>query len=161
MRMTTFNLFAGTALALGLSLAQAAGKPAASAPAPAAKPVDPVLAQAAKETGAKVLPNGVVVRTLKAGTGAAPTDTSTVTVHYKGTFPDGRVFDASPAGQPISFPLNHVISCWTLGVQQIKVGGKAKLTCPANTAYGERGAPPDIPPNAVLVFEVELLKIGQ
>lgn len=162
MRVLTLTLCAAALVSLGMPSAQATGKPApAPAAATPAKPVDPVLAQAAKEAGAKVLPNGVVIRTLKAGTGAQPNETATVQVNYKGTFPDGRVFDASPAGNPISFPLNRVIPCWTVGVQQIKVGGKAKLTCPSNTAYGERGAPPDIPPNSVLVFEVELLKIGQ
>ena len=72
---------------------------------------------------------------------------------------EGDSFDASPAGNPISFPLNRVISCWTVGVQQIKVGGKAKLTCPSSIAYGERGAGGVIPPNATLKFDVELLDI--
>jgi FKBP-type peptidyl-prolyl cis-trans isomerase FkpA len=83
-----------------------------------------------------------------------------VQVHYHGTFPDGRVFDSSvERGDPASFPLNRVIPCWTQGVQQMKVGGKAKLVCPPELAYGAAGAPPTIPPNATLVFEVELLAI--
>jgi FKBP-type peptidyl-prolyl cis-trans isomerase FkpA len=83
-----------------------------------------------------------------------------VTVHYKGTFPDGREFDSSyKRGQPIDFPLNRVITCWTEGVQRMKVGGKAKLTCPPEIAYGARGAGSAVPPNATLLFEVELLGI--
>jgi FKBP-type peptidyl-prolyl cis-trans isomerase FkpA len=97
---------------------------------------------------------------LTEGSGASPSATDTVQVHYHGTFPDGRVFDSSvDRGHPASFPLNRVIACWTEGVQKMKVGGKAKLVCPPALAYGERGAPPTIPPNATLVFEVELLAI--
>jgi FKBP-type peptidyl-prolyl cis-trans isomerase FkpA len=84
-------------------------------------------------------------------------------VHYRGTFPDGKEFDSSyKRGEPIEFPLNGVIKCWTEGVQKMKVGGKAKLTCPASIAYGERGAGGGvIPPNATLQFEVELLGIAK
>ena len=83
-----------------------------------------------------------------------------VRVHYQGTFPDGRVFDSSyKRGQPTEFPLNRVIPCWTEGVQRMKVGGKAKLTCPPDIAYGARGAGGVIPPNATLVFEIELLDV--
>ena len=86
--------------------------------------------------------------------------TDTVTVHYRGTFPDGREFDSSyKRGQPTSFPLNGVIPCWTEAVQLMKVGGKARITCPPRLAYGERGAGGVIPPNATLVFEIELLGI--
>ena len=84
-----------------------------------------------------------------------------VKVHYRGTFPDGKEFDSSIArGKPAEFPLNRVIKCWTEGVQLMKVGGKARLTCPAAIAYGERGAGGTIPPNATLHFEVELLGIA-
>ena len=97
---------------------------------------------------------------LREGSGPSPGASDVVQVHYHGTFPDGRVFDSSvERGEPASFPLNRVIPCWTQGVQQMKVGGKAKLVCPPELAYGERGAPPTIPPNATLVFEVELLAI--
>ena len=84
-----------------------------------------------------------------------------VKVHYRGTFPDGREFDSSyKRGEPIEFALNGVIACWTEGVQRMKVGGKAKLTCPSAIAYGARGAGGVIPPNATLLFEVELLGIN-
>jgi FKBP-type peptidyl-prolyl cis-trans isomerase FkpA len=104
---------------------------------------------------------GLVYQSLKDGTGAQPAATDVVKVHYRGTFPDGREFDSSyKRGQPIEFPLNGVIKCWTEGVQRMKVGGKAKLTCPAAIAYGERGTPGGpIPPNATLHFEVELLDL--
>ena len=117
---------------------------------------------AAKEAGAVVTPSGLVYRALKEGTGASPTAADSVKVHYKGTFPDGREFDSSyKRNEPIDFPLRNVIPCWTEGVQKMKVGGKAKLTCPAAIAYGARGAGGVIPPNATLLFEVELLAINK
>jgi len=116
---------------------------------------------AAKEPGAVVTSSGLVYRALKEGTGASPTAADSVKVHYKGTFPDGREFDSSyKRNEPIDFPLRGVIPCWTEGVQKMKVGGKAKLTCPAAIAYGARGAGGVIPPNATLLFEVELLAIN-
>jgi FKBP-type peptidyl-prolyl cis-trans isomerase FkpA len=94
------------------------------------------------------------------GTGRSPSASDVVKVHYHGTFTDGKVFDSSvERGSPASFPLNGVIPCWTQGLQQMKVGGKAKLTCPPELAYGAAGAPPTIPPNSTLLFEVELLAI--
>ena len=118
-------------------------------------------AKAAKEPGAQVMPSGLVFRALKPGTGPSPQATDKVRVHYRGTFPDGKEFDSSYArGQPAEFPLDRVIKCWTEGVQMLKVGGKAKLTCPPGIAYGERGAGGVIPPNATLHFEVELLGIA-
>ena len=119
------------------------------------------LARAAAEKGAVVTDSGLVYRSIKDGTGASPTATDTVKVNYRGTFPDGREFDSSyKRGEPASFPLNRVIKCWTEGVQRMKVGAKAKLTCPSQIAYGERGAGGTIPPNATLQFEVELLGIS-
>ncbi|NQW93994.1 MAG: FKBP-type peptidyl-prolyl cis-trans isomerase [Polaromonas sp.] len=122
---------------------------------------DAVLATAAKEAGAQVTKSGLVYRSLKDGTGASPQATDKVKVHYKGSFPDGKEFDSSyKRGEPTEFPLNGVIPCWTEGVQLMKTGGKAKLTCPSAIAYGQRGAAGGvIPPNATLVFEVELLAI--
>ena len=118
------------------------------------------LTRAAAEPGAVVTPSGLVFRSLQEGSGARPTPSDTVRVHYRGTFADGREFDSSHSrGQPATFPLNRVIRCWTEGVQLIKAGGKAKLTCPSALAYGERGARDVIPPNTPLVFEVELLEV--
>lgn len=121
-----------------------------------------VLDAAAKEPGAQqISASGIVYRALVEGTGASPTAMDRVRVHYRGTFPDGKEFDSSIGGQPIDFPLNKVIKCWTIGVQKMKVGGKAKLTCPSSTAYGEKGAGDGaIPPNATLVFEVELIAVN-
>jgi FKBP-type peptidyl-prolyl cis-trans isomerase FkpA len=122
---------------------------------------DAVAAAAAKEAGAVVTASGLVYRSLKDGTGASPKASDKVKVHYRGTFPDGKEFDSSyKRNEAIEFPLNGVIPCWTEGVQRMKVGGKAKLTCPASIAYGERGAGGVIPPNATLLFEVELLAIN-
>ena len=118
------------------------------------------LSKAAAEAGAKKTASGAIVKALKEGTGATPTAASTVKVHYHGTLPDGTVFDSSvKRGEPATFPLSGVIKCWTEGVQQIKVGGKSRLVCPSNIAYGDRGSPPTIKPGATLVFEVELLEI--
>ena len=118
-------------------------------------------AKAAKEPGAQVTPSGLVFRSLKEGTGASPQASDKVRVHYRGTFADGKEFDSSYSrGQPAEFPLDRVIKCWTEGVQRMKVGGKAKLTCPPAIAYGERGAGSVVPPGATLQFEVELLGIA-
>ena len=108
----------------------------------------------------ETLPSGVVVIHLRQGQGAMPTADNTVRVNYRGTLPNGSEFDSSyKRHEPISFPLRGVIPCWTQGVQKMKVGGKATLTCPAATGYGARGVPGVIPPNTVLTFEVELLAI--
>lgn len=120
------------------------------------------LAAAGKEAGAVVTPSGLVYLSTKEGSGTSPKETDTVKVHYRGFFPGGKEFDSSyKRGTPTEFPLNGVIKCWTEGVQRMKVGGKAKLTCPANIAYGERGGGGGvIPPKATLLFEVELLGIN-
>jgi FKBP-type peptidyl-prolyl cis-trans isomerase FkpA len=121
---------------------------------------DAAAAAAAKEAGASVAASGLVYRSLKEGTGAAPAASDTVQVHYRGRFPGGKEFDSSYSrNEPTEFPLNRVIPCWTEGVQKMKVGGKAKLTCPPAIAYGARGAGGVIPPNATLEFEIELLAV--
>ena len=118
------------------------------------------LAKAAAEKGATKTDSGLVYQEIKKGDGGTPKATDKVKVHYHGTTIDGTVFDSSvQRGQPATFPLNAVIPCWTEGVQKIKVGGKAKLICPSDIAYGDRGSPPAIKPGATLVFEVELLEI--
>ena len=107
------------------------------------------------------LPSGVVVEHIKQGTGPQPAASDVVQVNYRGTLANGTEFDNSAKhGGPATFPLGQVIPCWTQGLQKMKVGGKAKLTCPAATAYGSRAVGP-IPPNSDLTFEVELIRIGQ
>jgi FKBP-type peptidyl-prolyl cis-trans isomerase FkpA len=112
------------------------------------------------DTAIETLPSGVKVEHLKMGAGASPTAADTVVAHYRGTLPDGKEFDSSyKRGEPIAFPLSRVIPCWTDGMQKIKIGGKAKLTCPPETAYGAEGVRGVIPPKATLTFEVELVGI--
>ena len=116
----------------------------------------PAFAVAPPET----LSSGVKIVHTVDGTGAQPTPVDTVKVHYRGTLADGKEFDSSyKRNAPATFPLNRVVPCWTEGMQKIKVGGKATLTCPPATAYGDRGAGNSVPPNSTLTFEVELLAI--
>jgi len=146
---TMKTLFRATVLAALLSTLSAAWA------------ADATLDAAAKEPGAVVTATGLVYRSLKDGAGASPAASDVVKVNYRGTFPDGREFDSSyKRNQAIEFPLGNVIPCWTEGVQRMKVGGKAKLTCPSAIAYGARGMGGVIPPNATLLFEVELLAIN-
>ena len=108
----------------------------------------------------ETLPSGVKIVHTVDGTGALPKASDTVKVHYKGTLADGKEFDSSfKRNAPATFPLSRVVPCWTEGMQKIKVGGKATLTCPPASAYGDRGAGNAVPPNATLTFEVELLAI--
>lgn len=126
---------------------------------PAFATANDAIDKAAKEKGAVKTPSGMVYQSIKDGKGKSPSAANTVEVNYRGTLTNGKEFDSSyKRHQSISFPLSGVIPCWTEGVQKMKVGGKAKLTCPAATAYGERGVGP-IPPNSDLTFEVELVEI--
>lgn len=112
-----------------------------------------------KQANVKELDGGILVQTITEGKGVTPVSSDTVKVHYTGTLVNGKVFDSSVVrGEPAEFPLNQVITCWTKGVAQMRKGGKAKLVCPAPTAYGNR-ALPGIPAGSTLVFEVDLLDI--
>lgn len=118
------------------------------------------LAKAAEEEGVVKTDSGLLYLVIEEGTGESPAAEDRVKVHYHGTLRDGSVFDSSvQRGEPATFALNRVIPCWTEGVQMMKVGGKSKLVCPSDIAYGDRGSPPRIGPGAALVFEVELLEI--
>ena len=120
----------------------------------------PYLEKAAAEQGAQKTATGLIYQEIKAGKGAQPKDVDTVKVHYVGTLIDGKEFDSSvKRGEPVEFSLGQVIPCWTEGVAKMKVGGKARLVCPADLAYGDQGRPPVIPAGATLVFEVELLDV--
>ena len=118
------------------------------------------LADNAKKEGVKTLEGGVQYKVLKAGNGATPKPTDTVSVHYTGKLIDGTVFDSSvQRGQPASFQVNQVIQGWQMALQKMKVGDKWMLYIPSDLAYGERGSAGAIGPNEVLVFEVELLGV--
>ena len=118
------------------------------------------LDKASAEKGATKTASGLIISTIKSGTGSTPKAGDMVKVHYHGTLTDGSVFDSSvQRGEPATFSLNGVIPCFSEGIQQMKVGGKSRLVCPPKLAYGDRGAPPRIKPGATLVFEVELLEI--
>ncbi|MFQ5518709.1 MAG: FKBP-type peptidyl-prolyl cis-trans isomerase [Mariprofundus sp.] len=119
------------------------------------------LAENGKKEGVSTTASGLQYEVITAADGAKPKATDKVTVHYVGTLIDGTEFDSSvKRGQPATFPLNGVIKGWTEGVQLMNVGSKYRLTLPAELAYGAQGAGPKIGPNSVLVFEVELLSIG-
>ena len=118
------------------------------------------LDKCAAEPGAEKTASGLVFRDLTPGTGPSPKDTDTVKVHYRGTLVDGTEFDSSyKRNEPAEFPLSQVVKCWTEGVQKMKTGGKARLVCPSDLAYGDRGSPPTIPGGATLIFEIELLEV--
>ncbi len=120
----------------------------------------PFLEKAAAEKGAQKTASGLIYQEIKPGTGTQPKATDVVKVHYTGTLTDGKEFDSSiKRGQPVEFPVGQVVPCWSEGVGLMKVGGKAKLVCPSDLAYGDSGRPPIIPGGATLIFEVELLDV--
>jgi len=119
------------------------------------------LAENGKKEGVVTTASGLQYEVLKAADGPKPKATDTVTVHYRGTLIDGTEFDSSyTRGQPATFPLNGVIKGWTEGLQLMSVGSKYRFVLPADLAYGAQGAGPRIGPNSTLIFEVELLGIG-
>ncbi len=140
-------LYALLALSGASAMAQTPSAPASNSAPPTKEPI--------------VTASGLSYLSLHEGTGGAPTATDTVRVHYRGTLANGQEFDSSyKRGQPAEFPLNRVIPCWTEGVQLMHIGGRARLICPSNLAYGPNGAGNGlIPPNATLTFEIELLGI--
>jgi len=149
---------------LGLTASLACLCIAATSPVLAQAAAKPVTKEVTKDAAPAPVttPSGLIYRSLKEGSGANPTASDVVKVHYRGTLVDGKEFDSSyKRNEPAEFPLNRVIPCWTEGVQRMKVGGKAKLTCPPAIAYGHRGAGGVIPPNATLDFEIELLDIAR
>lgn len=118
------------------------------------------LEENAKKEGVKTTASGLQYEVITMGTGAKPTATDKVKVHYEGSLINGKVFDSSyKRGEPISFPLNGVIKGWTEGLQLMPVGSKFKFYIPQELGYGERGAGQDIPPYSTLIFVVELLDI--
>ncbi|MFD1872814.1 FKBP-type peptidyl-prolyl cis-trans isomerase N-terminal domain-containing protein [Hymenobacter bucti] len=119
------------------------------------------LAENAQKPGVTTLPSGLQYEIITEGTGAKPTLRSSVTTHYHGTLPDGKVFDSSyQRGQPATFPVNGVIAGWTEALQLMPEGSKWRLYIPSDLAYGKRGAGRDIGPDLALVFDVELLKVN-
>jgi len=132
----------------------------ADAGSAAAKAGDQYRAENAKRAGVKTTAAGLQYEILKAGTGPIPTADQKVRTHYHGSLTDGTVFDSSvDRGEPVSFPVNGVIKGWIEALTMMPVGSKWRLVIPPGLAYGEAGSPPAIPPNATLVFEVELLAI--
>lgn len=150
------------ALAALSACAPSRQEPPAPDPAYSQQPANDFERAFAAQPGVRPIKFGGWIQTLTPGNGPSPDADSVVTVNYRGTLPDGKEFDSSYArGQPATFSLRHVIQCWTFGVPMMKVGEKAKLVCPANVAYGDRGSPPVIPPGATLAFEIELLRIDK
>ena len=145
---------------LGMSEAAGGKKLAAEPEANMQKLGELAQEKAAKEAGVKKTASGLIYKEIKAGTGVQAKATDMVKVHYVGTLIDGKEFDSSvKRGQPAELPLSQVFPCWTEGVSMMKVGGKSRLICPSEIAYGDRGRPPVIPGGATLIFEVELLDV--
>ncbi len=143
---------------LGLAVS-ACSKPAEEAGTDAAAEAQAPAVEA--EPAVVTTASGLMYQVLESGTGASPGATDSVTVHYRGTLEDGTEFDSShKRGQPAVFPVNRVIRGWTEALQLMKEGDKWRLTIPPDLAYGARGAGAKIPPNATLIFEVELIKVN-
>lgn len=120
------------------------------------------LAENAKNEGVKTTESGLQYKVITEGAGQSPSATDKVTVHYTGTLTDGTKFDSSvDRGTPATFPLNGVIKGWTEGVQLMKPGAKFRFFIPQDLAYGDRGSPPKIPPYSALIFDIELISVGE
>jgi FKBP-type peptidyl-prolyl cis-trans isomerase len=155
-RRAALGALALAALAWGCAAAEAER----AAPAPERPPT--YAERAAWERGAVTTPGGAVIIAIEQGTGSTPAATDQVRVHYTGTLENGTVFDSSRArGEPAVFALNRVIPCWSEALQRMRVGGRAKVVCTPNIAYGARGSLPAIPGNATLIFDIELLAVGR
>lgn len=115
----------------------------------------------AKEAGVQHLPDGVLYKIAKAGTGATPLDTDSVVVHYKGTLVDGKEFDATAEGKPATLKIEQLIPGWKEVLRMMPVGSRWKIVIPSDLAYGARGAGSDVGPNETLVFDVELVAIAK
>ena len=139
--------------------------PSAEDPLPVVAPVDSDPGKAylhinARKPGVKVMESGLQFEIIESGEGRTPTATSKVVTHYHGTFVNGDVFDSSvERGAPATFPVNRVIRGWTQALQMMKEGDKWRLVIPPNLAYGEQGSSGRIPPNSVLVFDLELIEV--
>lgn len=143
-------------------IAQLADARSAAAAADQKKAGAAFLERAAGEEGARKLDSGLVLKTLREGTGKVPMLADTVRVRYTGKLIDGTVFDTtSDEAEPAALPMGQVIPCWAQALQLMQEGGKARVVCPSDLAYGDRGLPPSIPPGATLAFEVELVEVAK
>lgn len=141
-------------------LGKLADERSAAAAAGEKKSAAAFLEKEAAEEGARKLPNGLVMKTLREGTGRSPNLDNTVRVRYRGTLADGTLVDSTEnEAEPAAVPLARVIPCWAQALQLMKEGGKARLACPSELAYGDRGLVPRVAPGAALVFEVELVEV--
>lgn len=120
----------------------------------------PYLEKAVTEKDAQKTVSGLIYQQINEGSGMQPNASDTVKVHYVGTFIDGKEFDSSiKRGRPAEFQLKQIIPCLTEGVGKMKVGGKARLICPSDIAYGDKGKPPIIAGGATIIFDIELLDV--
>lgn len=133
--------------------------PASANPAANLKAAETFLAANAKKKGIVTTASGLQYQVMRAGTGPRPTARNVVRVHYRGYFVSGRIFDQSYGGTPASFPVGAVIPGWTEALQLMQVGSRYRLWIHPRIGYGAQGSPPVIPPNSLLVFDVELLGI--
>lgn len=160
MRVPTFTIALALLVLVGAGCSKGSESPKTAAESASAKKVPDVESREANKV--VTTESGLQYTVLKEGTGASPSATDSVTVHYRGTLTDGTEFDSSyKRNAPATFPLNRVIAGWTEGLQLMKEGAKYRFTIPPKLGYGARGMPPSIPPDATLVFDVELIKVNK